>query len=200
MPTHAHAQGYADSNFLIPELVSGVQFRKGPYYAENGDFSSAGSANINYFNVLDRPIVTHHRRLVRLRPLPRRRLSARGQAATCSAAFEWERDNGPWDQPEQQGQVQRRRSATARATRATACRSPSSASATTGTRPTRFRSAPSTAATIDRFGFIEESDGGETYRYAGIFDWQRPAPTTRRASPPPCSATASSCSTTSPTS
>jgi hypothetical protein len=43
MPTHAHAQGYADSNFLIPELVSGVQFRKGPYYAENGDFSSAGS-------------------------------------------------------------------------------------------------------------------------------------------------------------
>ena len=33
MPTHAHAQGYADSNFLIPELVSGVQFRKGPYYA-----------------------------------------------------------------------------------------------------------------------------------------------------------------------
>ena len=58
MPTHAHAQGYADSNFLIPELVSGVQFRKGPYYAENGDFSSAGSATINYFNVLDRPIVT----------------------------------------------------------------------------------------------------------------------------------------------
>ena len=54
----AHAQGYADANFLIPELVSGVQFRKGPYYAENGDFSSAGSANINYFNVLDRPIVS----------------------------------------------------------------------------------------------------------------------------------------------
>jgi hypothetical protein len=47
MPTHAHAQGYADSNFLIPELVSGVQFRKGTYYAENGDFSTAGSANIN---------------------------------------------------------------------------------------------------------------------------------------------------------
>ncbi|MGE3704496.1 MAG: carboxypeptidase regulatory-like domain-containing protein, partial [Vicinamibacterales bacterium] len=58
MPTHAHAQGYADANFLIPELVSGVQFRKGPYYAEGGDFSSAGSANINYFNVLDRPIAT----------------------------------------------------------------------------------------------------------------------------------------------
>ncbi len=57
-PTHGHAQGYADSNFLIPELVSGVQFRKGPYYAEDGDFSAAGSANINYLNSLDRPIVT----------------------------------------------------------------------------------------------------------------------------------------------
>ena len=31
MPTHAHGQGYSDSNFLIPELVSGVQFSKGPY-------------------------------------------------------------------------------------------------------------------------------------------------------------------------
>jgi hypothetical protein len=55
-PSHAHAQGYADSNFLIPELVSGVQYRKGPYYAEQGDFSSAGAANINYFNRLERPI------------------------------------------------------------------------------------------------------------------------------------------------
>ena len=85
MPTHAHAQGYADSNFLIPELVSGVQFRKGPYYAENGDFSSAGSANINYFNVLDRPIVDDHRRFVRLRPLPRRCVTARGQRPPAGA-------------------------------------------------------------------------------------------------------------------
>src|SRR5262249_3816067 len=57
LPTHAHGQGYADSNFLIPELVSGVQFRKGPYFAENGDFSAAGSANINYFNQLYRPLI-----------------------------------------------------------------------------------------------------------------------------------------------
>jgi hypothetical protein len=55
MPTHGHAHGYADANFLIPELVSGLQFRKGPYFAEIGDFSTAGSANVNYFNSLDRP-------------------------------------------------------------------------------------------------------------------------------------------------
>src|SRR5262249_3346602 len=38
MPSHAHGQGYSDANFLIPELVSSVQYSKGPYYAEQGDF------------------------------------------------------------------------------------------------------------------------------------------------------------------
>jgi hypothetical protein len=56
-PTGAHAHGYADIGFLIPELVSGVQFKKGPYFADEGDFSAAGAANINYLNYLDRPIV-----------------------------------------------------------------------------------------------------------------------------------------------
>ena len=52
----AHAHGYSDVNLLIPELVSGVQYTKGPYFAEHGDFSAAGSANISYLNVLDRPM------------------------------------------------------------------------------------------------------------------------------------------------
>jgi hypothetical protein len=56
-PTGAHAHGYSDISFLIPELVSGVQYKKGPYFAEDGDFSAAGSANINYVNHLDRPMV-----------------------------------------------------------------------------------------------------------------------------------------------
>jgi len=53
MPTHAHGQGYTDLNFLIPELVEQIHFRKGPYFAEEGDFSSAGSARIDYFRKLD---------------------------------------------------------------------------------------------------------------------------------------------------
>ena len=46
MPTHAHGQGYTDLNFLIPELVERIDYRKGPYYAEDGDFASAGAARI----------------------------------------------------------------------------------------------------------------------------------------------------------
>ncbi len=48
MPTHGHGQGYADANFLIPELMSYVVARKGPYFADEGDFSSAGAVHIYY--------------------------------------------------------------------------------------------------------------------------------------------------------
>jgi outer membrane cobalamin receptor len=42
MRTHAHGQGCCDLNFLIPELISGVNLRKGPYWADEGDFASVG--------------------------------------------------------------------------------------------------------------------------------------------------------------
>ncbi|MEL6906413.1 MAG: TonB-dependent receptor [Planctomycetota bacterium] len=46
--SHGHGQGYVDLNFLIPELVEKVAYRKGPYFADTGDFSSAGSVAIDY--------------------------------------------------------------------------------------------------------------------------------------------------------
>jgi hypothetical protein len=46
MPTHGHGQGYADLSFLIPEVVERVRYRKGPYYADVGDFSAAGSVDM----------------------------------------------------------------------------------------------------------------------------------------------------------
>ena len=58
MPTHAHGQGYSDLSFLMPELISGIQYRKGPYYAEEGDFSAAGAVNMDYMNELRQKIAT----------------------------------------------------------------------------------------------------------------------------------------------
>ncbi len=49
--THGHGQGYTDLNFLIPEAVEALAYRKGVYYADVGDFSSAGSAR---FRLADR--------------------------------------------------------------------------------------------------------------------------------------------------
>jgi len=50
--SHAHGQGYMDLNWLIPELVAGVAYRKGPYAADAGDFSAAGIASIAYLSHL----------------------------------------------------------------------------------------------------------------------------------------------------
>jgi hypothetical protein len=171
MPTHAHAQGYADANFLIPELVSGVQFRKGPYYAENADFSSAGSANINYFNVLDRPIVSFtggsfdYGRLLGA-------VSPRVGSGNLLAAFEWERDNGPWVSPNGKDKfngVLRYSQGDSRNGLSLTFLGFSNHWHSTDQIPLRAVD----SGLIDRFGFIEETDGGETFRYAGVVDWQR---------------------------
>ncbi len=98
-PTGAHAHGYADTSFLIPELVSSIQFKKGPYFADEGDFSAAGAASISYLNRLERPAV---------------RLSAGnggwgrvfGAASPrvgdgyLLAALEVNRNDGPWVRPD----------------------------------------------------------------------------------------------------
>jgi hypothetical protein len=44
MRSHGHGQGYSDLNFLIPELVEQIRYRKGNYQAEDGDFANAGAA------------------------------------------------------------------------------------------------------------------------------------------------------------
>ncbi len=56
LPSHGHGQGYTDMNIVIPELVQRVNYQKGVYYAENGDFSSAGAAHLETFKVLPESI------------------------------------------------------------------------------------------------------------------------------------------------
>ena len=52
LPTHAHGEGYADMNTVIPEFVRRVNFEKGPYYADVGDYGSAGAAHLEFFKTL----------------------------------------------------------------------------------------------------------------------------------------------------
>ncbi len=171
LPTHAHAQGYADSNFLIPELVSGVQFRKGPYYAESGDFSSAGSANINYFNSLERPIVSlstgsfNYRRFLGA-------ASPRVGPGNLLAAFEFVRDDGPWESPNEADKynaILRYSQGDSRNGFSMTFMGFSNHWHSTDQIPQRAID----SGQIGRFGFIEETDGGETSRYSVAGDWQR---------------------------
>ena len=113
MPTNAHGQGYTDLNFLIPELVDRIGYRKGPYFAEDGDFSSAGSARIKYRDSLEAGILDlsagggGYRRLLLAGSTSLSTLGGLGSSDTPSragprvlGALELQRDDGPWTTPE----------------------------------------------------------------------------------------------------
>jgi hypothetical protein len=57
LPSHAHGEGYSDMNTVIPEFVKRVNFEKGPYYANVGNYGSAGSAHVEYFKTLPQNFV-----------------------------------------------------------------------------------------------------------------------------------------------
>ena len=52
LPSHAHGEGYSDMNTVIPEFVKRVDFEKGPYYANVGNFGSAASTRMEFFKTL----------------------------------------------------------------------------------------------------------------------------------------------------
>jgi hypothetical protein len=54
LPSHAHGEGYSDMNTVIPEFVKRVNFEKGPYYADIGNYGSAGAAHAEYFRTLEK--------------------------------------------------------------------------------------------------------------------------------------------------
>ena len=58
MVSHAHGHGYADLHFIIPETIDNVDFGKGPYYADKGDFNTAGYVNFNTKDRLQNSVVS----------------------------------------------------------------------------------------------------------------------------------------------
>ena len=99
MPSHAHGQGYTDLNFLIPELIDSIQYRKGPYSAEEGDFSSAGAARLHSLRTLPSTLTQ-----LTMGPNGYQRGLLAGSPAVGSGHFlyglEFLNNNGPWLVPE----------------------------------------------------------------------------------------------------
>ena len=99
MRTHAHGQGYADLNFLIPELINSVNIRKGPYFADEGDFSSVGSVHISLLDTINKTIASltvgsfGYRRILGI-------TSTKLGDGTLLIAGEANIYNGPWDSPD----------------------------------------------------------------------------------------------------
>jgi outer membrane receptor protein involved in Fe transport len=171
MASHAHGQGYMDLNFLIPELVGGIQYRKGVYAAEDGDFATTGSARIDYLRRLERNFVD-----LDLGEHDYRRLLAAGSHSRDDldllGAIEVAGNDGPWQQAENLEKfngVLRLSSGTA-----------ANGFALTGmayradwraTEHVPERAIDS--GEIDRYGALSANDGGRTHRYSLSGDWSQ---------------------------
>ena len=93
---HAHGQGYADTNFIIPELVGQLEYWKGTYYAQHGDLSSTGAARFKLLDALPQGIISttwgeydYSRTLVAD--------TIQAGAGQLTVALEHQYYNGPWD-------------------------------------------------------------------------------------------------------
>ena len=168
MVSHAHGQGYSDLNWLIPELVDRIAYRKGPYYADEGDFSSAGAAHIKLFDRLPANVgeLTAGQNGYR-----RGLVAANAPLASGNLvyAFEAAHNDGPWQSPEKfhrnNGVV--RYSTDEGSTRWSVTGMAYDAS-WNATDQVPLRAVQQ--GLVDRFGAIDPTDGGRTSRYS--LSWQ----------------------------
>jgi hypothetical protein len=171
LPSHAHGQGYTDINFVIPELISAIQYRKGPYYVEEGDFSAAGAARIDYVRTLAAPFAEITWGQNRYQRLVAAGSSAREEGGAWLAAVEAQREDGPWVLPEDL----RKLSAVLRWSSADV----DGLTVTAMAYRNRWNSTDQVperaidSGLIDRFGYIDPTLGGRTWRNSVSADWQR---------------------------
>lgn len=168
MPTHAHGHGYSDLNWLIPELVDRINYRKGPYYAEEGDFASAGAAHIRLVDTLPRGIgsITFGENGYRRGLLANSGALGDGQLLY---ALEAGHNDGPWDNPEnfrRLNGVLRYSFGDAQTRSVITAMGYSAKWSSTDQIPKRAVD----QGLIGRFGALDPTDGGETSRYSLSYD------------------------------
>ncbi len=98
-PTNTHGQGYSDQNFLIPELVEGLDFTKGPFHAEVGDFGAVGSAHLRLVDTIPNTITVSAGTLGDQRAVLTG-TQAFGPDDRLLGAVEYAHLDGPWDHPD----------------------------------------------------------------------------------------------------
>ncbi|KQP43010.1 TonB-dependent receptor [Methylobacterium sp. Leaf104] len=171
MRTHAHGQGYADLNFLIPELVGAVEFHKGPYFVRDGDFASAGSVRIDYLDTVERNLALtslgsfgYKRALsIASAPLGAGHLLVAGEAQTY---------DGPWDVPDRLAKL----NGVVRYSQGTALDGFALTGMAYWAKWNATNQIPERAVAeglIGRFGSLNPTDGGDTGRFSLSGRWSR---------------------------
>jgi hypothetical protein len=170
LPSHAHGEGYSDMNTVIPEFVQQVNFEKGPYYADVGNFGSAGSAHVEYFKTLPQNFFTVEGGMY---GYGRAVFGVSQRLGKGSLLYGGEayHDNGPWSTHEDnfykynglltysQGGDDKGFSITARAYR--------------GTWHSSDQIPVDAIPLVGDFGALNPTDGGESQRYSLQSEWHR---------------------------
>ena len=175
MPTHAHGHGYSDLNWLLPELVNRIAYRKGPYFAEEGDFSSAGAARIGLFDKLPQGIASlalgenGYRRALLANSAA---LGSQSERGDLLYALEYAHNDGPWENPEKFHRVNgvlRYSFGDGGTRQAITAMGYSAGWNSTDQIPQRAVD----AGRVGRFGAIDATDGGFTSRYSLSYETER---------------------------
>ncbi len=171
MRTHAHGQGYADLSFLIPELVERVVYKKGPYYAEEGDFSSTGVARVG---LVDR--LQGHSAALSVGSFGHRRALFTGSPAEDGPklvyGLEYVEADGPWTRPDNLGKLNGvLRFAQGDAANGTSVTAMGYRGRWSATDQIPQRALDS--GQIGQFDTLDPSDGGRAERYSLSGQWRR---------------------------
>jgi outer membrane receptor protein involved in Fe transport len=170
--THGHGQGYTDINFVIPELLDRIEYKKGTYYADEGNFSAAGAVDLRYRRSLDGNVFS----LTVGEDSYTRGLLA-GSAIVGGGDLLWGLDfgrtDGPWDLEEDL----RKTNALMRYSRGERGDSHTVTASfydgdwiSTDQVPERAVD----SGLLDRFGFVDPTNGGESHRYSLGLEMEKP--------------------------
>ena len=169
--SHSHGQGWTDLNFVIPELATGLEYKKGPYYASEGDFSSAGAVSLKYANKLDQGIASvgfgqNGFRRVLLADSPQL------GSGNFLYALEAEHNDGPFVRPDDyrklNGVLRYSEGDAANGFNVTAMGYHAQWNSTD-----QIPKRAVDAGQLGRFDAIDPSDGGESHRYSVSGAWRR---------------------------
>lgn len=101
MVSHAHGQGYSDLHFVIPETIKNIDFGKGPYYANQGDFNTAGYVNFATKTALkDNMISVGYGDFNSLRTVAMFNLLENSKKDDAYVALEYIETDGPFESPQ----------------------------------------------------------------------------------------------------
>jgi len=168
LPSHAHGEGYSDMNTVIPEFVERINYEKGPYYADVGDFGSAGAAHLDFYKTLPQDFITLEGGMY---GYERAVLGVSQKIGDGNLLYgaEAAHDDGPWKHPDDywkfNGLLTYSRGDDA-----------NGVSVTARGYHGEWNSSDQNAASFGRtnfFGAINPTDGGNSQRYSLQAEWHR---------------------------